>query len=82
MHCRVLAPGTAAGYVLASTEPLSFWGGYNPETGEIIDRRHPLSSSVAKGRVLVLPETRGSSTSTAVLVESLRRGTSPGCNSL
>ena len=35
-----------------SAEPLSFWGGYNYHTGEITDRRHPLSGQVAAGRVL------------------------------
>ncbi len=73
----MLVAGAAAGRVLASREPLSFWGGYDAATGEIIDRRHPLSGCVAAGSILALPATRGSSTSTAVLLESLRRGTAP-----
>jgi predicted aconitase with swiveling domain len=60
-----------------SAEPLSFWGGYDHRTGEIIDRRHPLSGQVAAGRVLVVPFTRGSSTTTAVLLEAIRAGTAP-----
>ena len=40
---NIIIPGTAQGDVLASIEPLSFWGGYDQHTGEIIDRRHPLS---------------------------------------
>lgn len=62
---------------MVSREPLSFWGGYNQETGEIIDRRHPLSGQNAAGRILVLPHSRGSSTTTAVLLEALRAGTAP-----
>ena len=69
--------GTARGEALVSREPLSFWGGYNQETGEIIDRRHPLSGQNAAGRILVLPHSRGSSTTTAVLLEALRAGTAP-----
>lgn len=42
---RVLVAGDAAGTVLASGEPISFWGGYDAATGEIIDRRHPLSGA-------------------------------------
>jgi len=60
-----------------SHEPLSFWGGYDYRTGEIIDRRHPLSGRIAAGRVLAVPFARGSSTTTAVLLESVRAGTAP-----
>jgi len=70
-------PGSANGIALVSTEPLSFWGGYDWKTGEIIDRRHPLSGSIAKGKILAIPFTRGSSTTTAVLLEAIRAGTAP-----
>jgi cis-L-3-hydroxyproline dehydratase len=73
----VLAPGHAEGVALVSREPLSFWGGYDAATGEIIDRAHPLSGERAAGRVLVLPFSRGSCTGTAVLLEAIRRGTAP-----
>ncbi|MDE2997268.1 MAG: DUF126 domain-containing protein [Bacteroidota bacterium] len=73
----VIIEGEASGEVLASTEPLSFWGGYDQHTGEIIDRRHPLSGEMGAGRILALPFTRGSSTTTAILLESVRRGVAP-----
>lgn len=60
-----------------SAEPLSFWGGFNHKSGEITDRRHPLSGTIASGRVLALPFSRGSSTTTAVLLEAVRAGTAP-----
>ena len=69
--------GEASGEALVSPEPLSFWGGYNSDNGEIIDRRHPLSGQIASSRILVLPFTKGSSTTTAVLLESVKKGTSP-----
>ena len=77
MKGRVLVSGDVAGEALVSDEPLSFWGGYDQHTGEIIDRRHPLSGQMAAGRILVLPATRGSSTTTAVLLEAVRLGTAP-----
>ena len=73
----VIIEGEASGEVLASTEPLSFWGGYDQHTGEIIDRRHPLSGEMGAGRILALPFTRGSSTTTSILLESVRRGVAP-----
>ena len=69
--------GSAQGIVLVSHEPLSFWGGYDWKTGEIIDRRHSLSGSIVKGKILAIPFTRGSSTTTAVLLEAIRAGTAP-----
>ena len=69
--------GSAKGIALVSREPLSFWGGYDWKTGEIIDRRHPLSGEIAKGKILAIPFTRGSSTTTAVLLESIRAETAP-----
>jgi predicted aconitase with swiveling domain len=74
---RVIIPGEARGAALVSNEPLSFWGGYDWKTGEIIDRRHMLSGSVARDKILAIPFTRGSSTTTAVLLEAIRAGTAP-----
>ena len=74
---RPIIAGEARGELLASSEPLSFWGGYDQRSGEIIDRRHSLSGQIAAGRVLAVPFTRGSSTTTAVVLESVRAGTAP-----
>ena len=69
--------GTAQGIALVTNEPLSFWGGYDFHTGEITDRRHPLSGENAAGRILAVPFSRGSSTTTAVLLEAVRVKTAP-----
>ena len=74
---RSIVSGRASGVALVSSEPLSFWGGYDHRTGEVIDRRHPLNGQHAGGCVLVIPYTRGSSTTTAVLLEAVRAGTAP-----
>ena len=71
----VIIAGECEGELLASPEPLSFWGGYDYHTGEITDRRHPLSGEIAAGKVLGVPFSRGSSTTTAVLLEAVRAGT-------
>ncbi len=74
---KMIIPGTARGLALVSREPLSFWGGYDWKTGEIIDRRHTLSGCIAKDKILAVPFTRGSSTTTAVLLEAIRAQTAP-----
>ena len=74
---KVITPGEARGLALVGNEPLSFWGGYDWKTGEIIDRRHMLSGAVARDKILAIPCTRGSSTTTAVLLEAIRAKTAP-----
>lgn len=74
---KAVIAGKANGAALVSHEPLSFWGGYDWKSGEITDRRHALSGENAKGKILVVPFTRGSSTTTAVLLEAIREGTAP-----
>src|SRR5215216_6343770 len=74
---KVVFQGEARGEALVSMEPLSFWGGYDWKTGEIIDRRHVLSGLNAKDKILAVPFTRGSSTTTAVLLEAIRAKTAP-----
>ena len=77
IHGNSFIAGSAQGSALVSHEPLSFWGGYDWKTGEIIDRRHPLSGAHAAGKILAIPFTRGSSTTTAVLLEAIRAKTAP-----
>ncbi len=74
---RTLIPGTAQGEVLVLDEPLSFWGGVDPATGEVVDVRHPQRGANVAGRVLVMPSGRGSSSSSSVLAETVRAGTAP-----
>jgi predicted aconitase with swiveling domain len=69
--------GEAAGEVLAADMPLSFWGGFDPQTGQIIDQRHPLTGQIASGRILVIPSGRGSCSGSGVLLEAIRNGTAP-----
>jgi predicted aconitase with swiveling domain len=73
----VVVPGTASAVALKSSEALSFWGGYDAATGEILDRRHPLSGQIAAGKILVVPFTKGSSTTSAILLEAVRVGVAP-----
>ena len=74
---RTLVAGTAEGRALVLDEPLSFWGGVDPETGDITDVRHPQHGASVTGRILVMPSGRGSSSSSSVLAESIRAGTAP-----
>ncbi len=72
-----LVGGTAVGELLRLTEPLSLWGGLDPETGLVIDRRHPQLGLSVTDTILAMPHGRGSSSSSSVLAEALRLGTGP-----
>lgn len=74
---RPLVAGRAAGELLVLDEPLSFWGGVDVDTGSIVDHRHPQRGAQVTGRILVVPGGRGSSSSSSILAEAARRGTSP-----
>ncbi len=74
---RAIVSGEADGEALVTRDALSFWGGYDFHTGEIIDRHHPLAGVRAAGRILAVPFSKGSSTTTAVLLEAVRAGTAP-----
>ncbi len=74
---RALVAGAARGTALVLDEPLSLWGGLDPESGRIIDRRHPQLGRRVTDRILVLPVGRGSSSSSSILLESVRLGTAP-----
>ena len=77
MNGRLIAPGRGRAPALVLDEALSLWGGMDPATGTIIERRHPQHGARVTGRVLVLPAARGSSSSASVLAEAVRAGTAP-----
>lgn len=77
LHAKSIVAGDAAATALVSSAPLSFWGGYDPDSGEIIDRYHPLSGRVATGRVLVIPSGRGSCSGSGTLLEAIHNGNAP-----
>jgi hypothetical protein len=74
---RSLVEGEARGEIIILDEPLSFWGGYEPATGRIIDPRHPQHGMSLTGRIVAMAHGRGSSSSASVLAEALRLGTGP-----
>jgi len=69
--------GEAEGLALVFSQPLSFWGGVDPETGDVTDHSHPGLGHNVAGKILVMPSGRGSSSSSSVLAEAIRRGTAP-----
>lgn len=74
---RILHAGSATAQSVRLDAPLSFWGGFDPATGLIIDQAHPQVGASLAGRIVVMSGSRGSSATPGVLAESLRLGTGP-----
>jgi predicted aconitase with swiveling domain len=72
-----LVGGHAQGEALKLTEPLNAWGGLDPETGVIIHHSHPQRGQSLAGRVLVMPESRGSGTNAQVFAQAWANGHGP-----
>jgi predicted aconitase with swiveling domain len=75
---EVLVPGVAGtGPALVLTAPISFWGGVDPKSGRVADVRHPECGRNIAGKVLFIPQTIGSSSAAAVLMELVHARLAP-----
>ena len=72
-----LVGGVAEGKVVWADTGLSFWGGVDPVDGKVIDLHHPLHGVSIGGKILAIPNGRGSCTGSQVLLELLLNGTGP-----
>ncbi len=77
VQARILFDGTAEAEVMRLDAPLSFWGGFDPLTGIILDNNHPQKGQSLKGKVLVMPATRGSGGTPGGVAETIRNGSGP-----
>ena len=74
---RVLVSGLASGSAMILDETLSFWGGFNPVNGEIIDVHHPQYKQRVSQSILCISQSRGSAGTPAAITETLRNGSGP-----
>jgi predicted aconitase with swiveling domain len=74
---RIIYKGTADGEALTTTQPISFYGGVDPNTGEVIDKGHELQGKSVKGKVLVFPNGKGSTVGSYTLYRMKKNGTAP-----
>eukprot|EP00929_Paragymnodinium_shiwhaense_P008015 TRINITY_DN111934_c0_g1_i1.p1 TRINITY_DN111934_c0_g1~~TRINITY_DN111934_c0_g1_i1.p1 ORF type:complete len:639 (-),score=84.44 TRINITY_DN111934_c0_g1_i1:434-2350(-) len=69
--------GCAQGELLYADVGLSFWGGVDPVLGTVIDHSHPLHGVCLTGKVLAIPNGRGSCTGSQVMLELLLNDIAP-----
>jgi predicted aconitase with swiveling domain len=74
---RTVVPGVVEGEALVSSATISGWGGIDPATGTVIERRHPLFGVCFTGKILVFPGAKGSSGWSAFFQATRLLGTAP-----
>ena len=62
---------------LYSTIGISFWGGIDPLTGNVIDQSHPLHNQNISNKIVVIPSGRGSCTGSQVMLELILNKKAP-----
>ncbi len=77
IDARSISKGSGKGPALISREPLSFLGGVDPKTGEIIEEGHPLKGENVKGRILVFPHGKGSTVGSYVMLGLAKNNKAP-----
>lgn len=74
---RTVCRGKATGPALVSKDAISFLGGVDPKTGNVIEKGHALYGKNVKGAVLVFPGGRGSTVGSYVIYQLKKNGAAP-----
>jgi uncharacterized protein len=77
LHGRSIYQGTTQGEALATLQPISFFGGVDPETGVVVERGHALEGQCIAGKVLVFPSGKGSTVGSYTLYRLKMNGHAP-----
>ena len=74
---RKISPGSAEGEALVTPMGVSFFGGVDPETGQVVEKGHTLEGQSISGKVLVFPTGKGSTVGSYTLYRLKKAGKAP-----
>ena len=74
---RIISRGVAEAEALTTSQPISFYGGVDPETSEILEKGHELQGKRIKGKILVFPTGKGSTVGSYTLYRLKTGGVAP-----
>lgn len=77
IKARSISKGKAQGEIIRSSEPISFLGGVDPETGIVIDPNHELKGKSIKDKILFIPGGKGSTVGSYVIFQMKKNNTAP-----
>src|ERR1700690_3373498 len=76
-HGRRISQGKAEAEALVSSMGISFYGGVDPETGQVVEKGHALAGQSIGGKVLVFPTGKGSTVGSYTLYRLKKAGMAP-----
>jgi predicted aconitase with swiveling domain len=74
---RRVVKGKVSGEALVCKEPISFLGGIDPATGNVVEKGHALEGHNVTGKILIYPTGKGSTGGSYRLYDMAFRGTAP-----
>ena len=74
---RIIYRGKAEGEALVTTQPISFYGGVDPNTGVVTEKGHELQGQSVNGKILVFPQGKGSTVGSYTLYRLKKNGVAP-----
>jgi len=77
LNGRKISTGQATGEALVTSMGISFYGGVDPETGQVVEKSHELEGQSIAGRVLVFPTGKGSTVGSYTLYRLKKAGLAP-----
>lgn len=77
IRCRKVVGGQGRGVALVGKTRLSFWGGFDAQTGVISEKNSILQDQKTAGKVLVFISSKGSSEASRVMAAASRNGKAP-----
>jgi predicted aconitase with swiveling domain len=74
---RIIYKGKAQAEALVTSQPISFYGGVDPNTGVVLEKGHELQGISVKGKILVFPQGKGSTVGSYTLYRLKKNGVAP-----
>jgi predicted aconitase with swiveling domain len=77
LKVRAIVNGRTRGLVIYSSQPIAFLQGVDPEKGTVSDAKSPIYNQPFAGKILVFPNTVGSSVGAYVIYRLKKNKTAP-----
>ena len=74
---RIISRGIVKAEALVTSQPISFYGGVNPDTGIVVEKGHELEGKNIKGKILVFPNGKGSTVGSYTLYRMKKNNVAP-----
>jgi predicted aconitase with swiveling domain len=81
MSCTIFTntviAGDVKGELIVSQQTFSFFGGFDFNSGDVVDPKSDIHGANLKGKIFAYPRGKGSSSTAGVILEALRQETAP-----